>query len=209
VLRLANVVLALIFLGGSSFAAPGGSAERTARVGNNETAERHYKNGLRHRDAAWVYEEKMSGTKDEKDRQAYAKFIHQTYVRALGEFEKAVEADPKFYQAYSSLGYVRRKTGDLDAGLDAYDKALKLNPTYSEAIEYRAEAYLELGRIDEMKKAYGILVSLSKPHASRLLTFVDQWVEGQDSDSIQADLTSWVQEKRKALGKVDEWIEKW
>lgn len=208
-MRLANVVLALIFFCGTGFAAPGGSAERTARVGKNETAERHYKNGLRHRDAAWVYEEKMSGTKDEKDRQAYAKFIHQTYLRALGEFEKAVAADPEFYQAFSSLGYVRRKTGDLDAGLEAYNQALKLNPTYSEAIEYRAEAYLELGRIDDMKQAYGILVSLSKPHADRLLTFVDGWVESQDTESIQADLIPWVKEKRKTLGKVDEWIEKW
>ena len=190
-------------------AAPGGSAPRVPRTGQNMAAEKHYKEGMRHRDAAWVYEEKMAGTKTEKDRAAYAKFIRHTYERALSEFEQAIEMDDQYFQAYSSLGYVRRKTGNLVDALTAYDQALALNPTYAEAIEYRAEAYLELGRIEEAQKAYGILASLNKPYAARLLEFAEQWAQSHVDEQIQKDLLTWVQEKREALGEVKDWVEKW
>lgn len=203
-------VFVLVLVGyGLSFAAPGGSAPHEPRMGQNQAAEKHYKDGLRHRDAAWVYEEKMTGTKGEKERAAYAKFIQQTYKRAVVEFEKAIEQDSKFYQAYSSLGYVRRKTGDLQAALKAYDQALKLNPTYPEAIEYRAEAYFELGRIEEAQKAYTLLVSLNKPHASRLLEFAEKWVVDQSDVKVRTNVSEWTKEKRAELGDVKEWIEKW
>lgn len=190
-------------------AAPGGAAPRVPRTGQNQAAEKHYKEGLRHRDAAWVYEEKMAGTKTEKDRAAYAKFIMHTYERALAEFERAIENDDQYYQAYSSLGYVRRKTGNLTDALTAYDKALALNPTYAEAIEYRAEAYLELDRVGEAQKAYGILASLNKPYAARLLIFAEKWAQAHDDKKIQTDLLSWVKEKREVLGEVKDWVEKW
>jgi tetratricopeptide (TPR) repeat protein len=190
-------------------AAPGGSAPRVPRTGQNQAAEKHYKEGLRHRDAAWVYEEKMAGTKTEKDRAAYAKFIQHTYLRALAEFEKAVENDDQFYQAYSSLGYVRRKTGNLVDALTAYDKALALSPTYAEAIEYRAEAYLELDRVEDAQKAFGILASLNKPYAARLLDFTEKWAQAHADQEVGHTMLTWVEEKREALGEVKDWVEKW
>jgi len=190
-------------------AAPGGSAPRVPRTGQNPAAEKHYKDGLRHRDAAWVYEEKMAGTTTEKDRAAYAKFIQHTYQRAIKEFEQAVEMDDQYYQAYSSLGYVRRKTGHLNDALTAYDKALALSPSYAEAIEYRAEAYFELGRVADAQKAFVVLASLNKPYAARLLEFAEKWAKGNTDEKVQSDILMWVKEKREALGEVKDWVEKW
>ena len=205
-----GLVLMIVLAGyGLSVAAPGGSSPGEQRVGQNYAAEKHYKDGLRHRDAAWVYEEKMAGTKGEKERGSYARFIQQTYERAVVAFEKAIEQDAKFHQAYSSLGYVRRKTGDLPSALKAYDQALQLNPTYTEAIEYRAEAYFELGRIRDAQKAYQLLASLNKPHASRLLEFAEKWVDGHADAEVQARISKWGKVKREELGDVKQWIEKW
>jgi tetratricopeptide (TPR) repeat protein len=190
-------------------AAPGGSAPRVPRVGNNPAAEKHYKEGLRHRDAAWVYEEKMSGTKTDKERDTYARFIQMTYERACLEFEQAVEADPDFYQAYSCLGYVSRKTGKMEAALIAYDRALSLSPTYAEAVEYRAEAYFLLGRLEEGQGAFDLLASLNKPYAARLLDFAQKWAESDAEEETGVAVLKWVGEKRESLGEVKTRIEKW
>jgi tetratricopeptide (TPR) repeat protein len=204
-------VLLLIFLqaGNLIFAAPGEIAPRESRLGTPVEAEKHYRNGLRHRDAAWVYEEKLSGTKDAKDRAAYAQFIQRTYLRALEEFKRAIEIDPKFYQAFSSLGYAYRKTGDVDAALAAYGQALSLNPGYAEAIEYRAEAYLELGRIDDAKQAYEVVAPLKPAYAVRLLQFAETIAGQMTDDEKRQELLAWVADKREKLGTVKEVIEKW
>ena len=170
---------------------------------------RHHKEGLRHRDAAWVYEEKMSGTEGE-ERESYARFIQDLYNRSLGEFAKATELDSTYYQAFSSLGYVKRKTGDMDGAMAAYNRALTLNPNYAEAIEYRAEAYLITGSVEKMKIAYGVLAALNRPHAARLLTFVTQWADGEGNDADMAtSLRTWASEQKEKLGKVKTFVEKW
>ena len=204
------VALMLMFgIGGNALAAPGDSAPRTPRAGSDELAEKHYKDGLRHRDAAWVYEGKLAGLTGEKERAAYAQFIQRTYLRALEAFQKAVVRDPKMYQAFSSLGYAQRKTGNMDAALDAYGRALSLNPTYAEAIEYRAEAYIELGRVEEAKQAFEMLSALKPAYAVRLLDFAEQWATGQPESEARADLLLWAAQKRDALGAVKEAVEKW
>ena len=203
------VLLALgLCINKQAIAAPGGAAPRTPKIGENEVARGHFKEGLRHRDAAWVYEEKMAGTKEE-DRAPYARFIQMTYKRAVDEFEKAIEIDAKFHEAFSSLGYVLRKTGDLDGAMKAYDQALRLNPNYSEAIEYRAEAYLMQGRVEEMKKAYGVLAVLNRPYAARLLTFVNQWADGETDMDLAKSVRAWAAEKKGELGEVETFVEKW
>ena len=208
-LRLFVIGVMFVFAADVGFAAPGPAAPSTPRTGGNEAAEKNYKAGLRHKDAAWVYEEKIAGTKKEEDRMPYVQFVQRTYKRAVEAFQKAVAHDPNFHEAYSSLGYVLRKTGDLDGALKAYDRALELNPTYSEAIEYRAEAYFELGRIEDAKKAYAILAGLHKPYAVRLLDFAEKWVAEQDNMALQKKVGTWAKEQRAALGKVDGWVEKW
>ena len=49
------------------------------------------------------------------------------------------------------------------------DRALELAPDYGEAIEYRAEAYLGLDRIDDAKKAYMQLFNLDRALADELM----------------------------------------
>lgn len=208
-MKMQWMLILILTLSSSVLAAPSKPAPRKPKEGQNEAAIRHHKEGLRHRDAAWVYEEKMSGTEGE-ERESYARFIQDLYNRALGEFAKAAEMDSTYYQAFSSLGYVKRKTGDMDGALAAYNRALTLNPNYAEAIEYRAEAYLIMGNVEKMKKAYGVLAALNRPHAARLLTFVTQWADGEENDADMAtSLRAWASEKKEKLGEVKTFVEKW
>ena len=91
---------------------------------------------------------------------------------------------------FSSLGYAYRKVGEYAQALKAYDRALVLDPNYTEAIEYRAEAYLGLGRLDEAKAAYEKLFLRDPERAAQLLVACVKWAaapaEGVDGEALTA-----------------------
>jgi len=71
-------------------------------------------------------------------------------------FTILVDKDPKDADALNMLAYTQRKTGDLDAALANYHRALELRPRFPEAREYLGEAYLQLAlrELDTLRK-YG------------------------------------------------------
>ena len=49
------------------------------------------------------------------------------------------------------LGFTARKSGDLAAAGDYYQKALALNPRHTGALEYQGELFIQLGKIELAK----------------------------------------------------------
>ena len=86
------------------------------------------------------------------------------YAAAAASFRRAVDARPRFPEAWNELGFALRQTGRYDEALQAYDQALKLRPNFPEAMEYLGEAYVKLGRLDD---ARGILERLKPLDAGR------------------------------------------
>jgi tetratricopeptide (TPR) repeat protein len=125
----------------------------------------------------------------------------QSYATARKQFEAATKADPSLKEAWNLVGYTSRRLGEYDKSLAAYERALALNPTYSEAIEYRAEAYLALNRLDDAKAAYLTLLANARPHAAVLLQSMQQWLaerRKQPAGVAAADLDAfarWVDER--------------
>ena len=104
-------------------------------------------------------------------------------------------------QAYRSLGYALRKTGDYVRSLEAYDKALELSPGYAEAIEYRGEAYLGLDRVEEAKRAYLTLLNGGNARAGELLTAMRKYVDEKRSEGGDvAELADWVVKRESLAG---------
>ena len=160
-----------------------------------------YNLGLRHRDKAWGLEKKLATKTDEADRAKIEAKIGKEYGKAIDSFREAIEANPKMHQAYSSLGYALRKTGDYDSSLTAYNRALELEPSYTEAIEYRGEAFLGLNRIDDAKEAYMELFRSDRARAEELMTAMKTWVEERaaepgvvDPDRLE-QFSAWVEER--------------
>ena len=50
------------------------------------------------------------------------------------------------------IGYTTRKLGDIDKGLDYYQRALALDPNYLRAREYLGEGYLQKGDVAKAKE---------------------------------------------------------
>src|SRR5262249_14381132 len=59
-----------------------------------------------------------------------AKDAEKKFRRAQERCSRAVELDPKYYEAWNILGYSSRKLGEYDKAFAAYDSCLRLNPDY-------------------------------------------------------------------------------
>lgn len=166
-----------------------------------------YNQGLKHRDKAWGYEDKAKVAASDSERAKLLEKASKQYRKAIPLFEKATEIVPSFHQAFSSLGYAYRKSGEHEKALEAYDTALDLAPLYGEAIEYRGQAYLGLNRIDDAKQAYMQLFTSNRELAGQLMEAMKQWLEQRQADPAGVsqseidDFATWVQERSELAGQ--------
>lgn len=94
------------------------------------------------------------------------------YKEASKKYEKSVEADSTYAEAWSNLGHTYRKMGDFKKAVNAYNKAIKINPGLAEAHEYLGEAYAEKGKFDLAEKELKILRKLGSNEADELEAFI-------------------------------------
>ncbi|KAK9817859.1 hypothetical protein WJX72_003273 [[Myrmecia] bisecta] len=89
------------------------------------------------------------------------------FRKATAEFQKVVEMDPTNAAAWNLLGLCRTSQGDIPAGLQAYEQAIKLNPKHREAWINMAQAKKEVGLVEEARVAFVRGTSLDSGRASQ------------------------------------------
>ena len=132
---------------------------------------------------------------------------------AIKRYKEALRQYDEFPDAYNEMGYAYRKLGKYDRALEAYDRALDLEPTHARAIEYRAEAYLQLGRLNDAQNAYMELFRIDQPLASQLMERMQRWVkdaasgagEGVSPDALES-FRSWMQERAALADQLGETV---
>lgn len=173
-----------------------------------QNAARHYEMGLKHRDKAWELEKKAAMA-DGAAAEKLMKKAQKEFAKAVKSQKSAITANPRMHQAHSSLGYALRRTGEFDESVKAYDRALEIEPGYTEAIEYRGEAYLALSRLEEAKEAYLTLLRSDKARADELMTAMKKWLgenEGGSNGISESELdafSSWVEERAGIAGHAE------
>ena len=177
------------------------SAAPAATMTPEERAIEAYNNGVEHKDKGKKFEEQASAKQGNEAEKLLSK-ARGEFEKSLKDFRSAAQYAPKLFQAYNGMGYAYRKTGDFTNALAMYDKAVEMAPGfYSEAVEYRAEAYLSLNRIDDAKKAYLDLFAADRKQADILMGVMKDWVAKRQADAAGvdpaavADFSKWVAER--------------
>jgi tetratricopeptide (TPR) repeat protein len=110
--------------------------------------------------------------------------VKEGFSQARERFRTVVGADPNMKEAWNLLGYTSRRLGEYEESLSAYDAALKLEPDYPEAIEYRAELYLLTGRLTQAREAYATLQKSNPSYAGVLLQSMRAWVAAPPASAV-------------------------
>ncbi|RMH15916.1 MAG: tetratricopeptide repeat protein [Acidobacteria bacterium] len=213
IVRPARLLLALgLVLVAADLQAAGGSssAPPPAPVPPQDPkvlAIQHYNSGVRLREKAAKLEQKLPALPDAKRAKTERK-IAKSYEQAEAEYVRALRLDRGLYKAWSDLGYVLRRQGRYDEALEAYDMALKLEPGYAEAIEYRGEAFLGLNRLEDAKAAYMTLFASDRARADELMGAMKRWLEerradprGVEAAELEA-FAAWLAEREQLAGLV-------
>jgi tetratricopeptide (TPR) repeat protein len=209
-MRIAAIGLAVIYAamgscaalaaGGGGAPSGGGSFNMPERqMTPEEQAKAAYNQGVRAVKAADKLAKSADEATDEKKKTKALDKAKRQYENARGYFASALQRKADMYEAWNYVGYTSRKLGEYDKALQAYDEALRLNPSYGEAIEYRGEAYLGLNRVDDAKNAYMQLFQSSRPLADQLMAAMQKWVTdrraaGNAAPEVDA-LAQWIDER--------------
>ena len=70
--------------------------------------------------------------------------FRKDFMRALTAYDKALELDSQFAEAYNNRGTVKYELGQFSAAVEDYNSALRLKPNYAEALNNRGNAYASL-----------------------------------------------------------------
>lgn len=188
--RMAGTILALVFAGstGSGLLAIRSKpqASDAAKKSPDAAATDALNSGLKRLEKADQIEPKNP------------KQARKEYEAALKDFQTAATIAPDNYRAHSAAGYALRQLGNYERALQSYERALALAPAFSEAIEYRAEAYLGLNRLDAAKQAYMQLFVSDRAASNVLMKAMKAWVEKQHAQPAGVD--------RQTVDAFDAWV---
>jgi tetratricopeptide (TPR) repeat protein len=194
-----NTVWAAGGSGGGGGGGVGGSS--TAKPKSPEhVASSSYRSGIRHKERAWRFEDKAAKAKNEKKRTSLLAKAQREYVKAKDKQGTVLQIQPRNHEAANELGYALRKSGDVQRAIGAYNYALELKPDFLQAVEYRAEAYLSLGFLDETKSSYMRLFREDEALAAQLMNAITQWLNAK-SEATEAveDFGRWASERQRLV----------
>ncbi|HEX2827153.1 MAG TPA: tetratricopeptide repeat-containing glycosyltransferase family protein [Burkholderiales bacterium] len=86
------------------------------------------------------------------------------YQKALTICEAALRRDRAFYEAWTCLGLVYRRTHRSAEALECYERAVALNARDVDSMANRAIALSDLGRLDEALEALEAVLAVSPDH---------------------------------------------
>ena len=93
-------------------------------------------------------------------RAARADIEAERWVAAIEKLRRIVEADDTNADAYNLLGYALRHTGSNDRAMQAYVRALSLDPQHAGALEYQGELFIIMGEPDKARANLALIEAI-------------------------------------------------
>jgi len=105
-----------------------------------------------------------------RDREKYRDGITALHNNELSKaqriFAEFIRSQPKLAGAYTNLALVFFKKNDLEKSFKTVEKALQLNPKQPQALNLRAQLYINNGKIHKAKDDYLLAISIKPKYAN-------------------------------------------
>jgi tetratricopeptide (TPR) repeat protein len=149
-------------------------------------AKKAYKEAMKYLDKAKQYEAEAAaaaaaGNPDKKAKEMDK--VGDAYSRALDAFTEALSNKGDMVEAWDNVGFVHLRLGAYQESIDDYNHALALKPDLMDAIEHRAEAYLAVDRIEDVRAPYMDLYNHAPLLAAQLMTAMQKWMSDHQADA--------------------------
>jgi len=76
------------------------------------------------------------------------------FSRAIQAYQKVIELDPTYVEAYNNLGIIYQMIGDVERALESYQKSTEINPRYEKGYNNLGILFLLKGRNEEALEAF-------------------------------------------------------
>jgi tetratricopeptide (TPR) repeat protein/endonuclease/exonuclease/phosphatase family metal-dependent hydrolase len=83
------------------------------------------------------------------------------YYEAIQAYDKAIELDPKFAQAWNDKGNALYGQGKYDDAIKLYDEAIRLDPKFAQAWNNKGKALYGQGKYNDAVKLYDEAIRLN------------------------------------------------
>jgi len=81
-------------------------------------------------------------------------YNQREFPKAIQAYQKVIELDPAYVEAYNNLGIIYQMMGDVDRAFGAYQKATEINPRYEKGYNNLGILLLLKGRDEEALEAF-------------------------------------------------------
>ena len=99
---------------------------------------------------------------------------------ALVYAERAAHAAPQDINMWLMYGYAARGAGKMQTALDAYNRALQLNPSSVEALSGMAQTYVRMGQTDKAKELLHKVLALNPRRGNDLMIAGELFIQTGD-----------------------------
>ncbi len=88
-------------------------------------------------------------------------YNQKEFSKAIQSYQKVIELDPTYVEAYNNLGIIYQTIGDADRAFAAYQKATEINPRYQKGYNNLGILLLLQGRYEEAREAFNKALTIN------------------------------------------------
>jgi tetratricopeptide (TPR) repeat protein len=91
-------------------------------------------------------------------------YNQKEFSKAIQAYQKAIELDPSYVEAYNNLGIVYQTMGDAKSAIGAYQKSTEINTRYEKGYNNLGLLFLLEGRYEEALEAFQKTLAINSNH---------------------------------------------
>jgi type IV pilus biogenesis/stability protein PilW len=119
-------------------------------------------------------------------------YSQRDFSKAIQSYQKVIELDPTYAEAYNNLGIVYQMIGDFDRAFWAYQKSTEINPRYEKGYNNLGILFFLKGRYEEalgsFQKALAVNPNNIESHINLGILFKRKGESGKAIESYQKAL---------------------